>query len=228
MGQKVTFTVDAFPEDVFHGKVIQIRLNATMHQNVVTYTVVVSTDNSGNKLLPYMTANASFQAAVHKDVLRVPNAALCWQPRLSQVIPDARQALLAEASAKKAEGGSAAHAGKRDKQESSGRLWIPEGGLVRPVDVHVGISDGLRTEVSGPDLKDNMEVVVGQVRRVEPAGSDNPFARNCSAAKSRCRGKRRAAACGPLWTAQTLPRRAPPTSGCSIRQPAPIWVVTST
>ncbi len=56
------FTVEAFPNDVFKGKVAQVRLNAQMTQNVVTYTVVVSFDNADGKLLPYMTANVQFGA----------------------------------------------------------------------------------------------------------------------------------------------------------------------
>jgi len=59
-GQTAHFTLDAFPKDRFQGKVEKVRLNATMTQNVVTYTVVVSVDNSTGKLLPYMTADVSF------------------------------------------------------------------------------------------------------------------------------------------------------------------------
>jgi HlyD family secretion protein len=91
-GQKVTFSVDAFPGDDFVGKVNMIRLNATMTQNVVTYTVVVDTDNSSLKLLPYMTANLHFHVKQRKDVFKVPNAALRWLPDVKQVAPDAREA----------------------------------------------------------------------------------------------------------------------------------------
>ena len=59
--QAVRFTVDAYPNDSFQGKVAQIRLNATLTQNVVTYTVVVAVDNADQKLLPYMTANVRFE-----------------------------------------------------------------------------------------------------------------------------------------------------------------------
>jgi HlyD family secretion protein len=60
VGMPATFTVDAIPKAVFQGRVSQIRLNAQMTQNVVTYTVVVTTDNSDGKLLPYLTANVEF------------------------------------------------------------------------------------------------------------------------------------------------------------------------
>src|SRR5204863_6291083 len=80
-GQPVTFTVDAHPNQTFHGTVSQIRLNATMTQNVVTYTVVVDTDNANGKLLPYLTANVQFEVNSRPNVLEVPNAALRWRPR---------------------------------------------------------------------------------------------------------------------------------------------------
>ena len=81
----VRFTVDAYAGETFHGKVTQIRMNATMTQNVVTYTVVVTTDNSNGKLLPYLTANVQFEMDQRSDVLLVPNAALRWKPQASQM-----------------------------------------------------------------------------------------------------------------------------------------------
>src|SRR6266478_6358396 len=72
-GQQVTFSVDAFAGERFKGTILQIRLNATMTQNVVTYTVVVETDNSDGKLLPYMTANLQFEVNKRQNVLLVPN-----------------------------------------------------------------------------------------------------------------------------------------------------------
>jgi HlyD family secretion protein len=93
-GLPVEFTVDAYPNEIFHGTVAQIRLNATMTQNVVTYTVVVDTDNSNLLLLPYLTANLLFQIDRHRDVLLVPNAALRWLPRPPQIVPELREATL--------------------------------------------------------------------------------------------------------------------------------------
>ncbi len=79
-GQPVQFTVDAFANTTFRGEVSQIRLNANMTQNVVTYTVVVTTDNSSGRLLPYMTANVKFEVAKRNKVLLVPSAALRGNP----------------------------------------------------------------------------------------------------------------------------------------------------
>ena len=90
-GQPVTFTVDALPGKTFQGVVGKIRLNATMTQNVVTYTVEVNTDNSSGVLIPYLTANLKFIVSERKNVLLVPNAALRWIPQPDQVAPSAQQ-----------------------------------------------------------------------------------------------------------------------------------------
>ena len=84
-GQKVNFTVDAFGDQVFEGVVNKIRLNATMSQNVVTYTVEVNHDNSDGKLLPYLTTNLQFETGHRQNVMLVPNAALRWSPRPGQI-----------------------------------------------------------------------------------------------------------------------------------------------
>ena len=90
-GQPVTFTVDAYAGQVFSGQVGKVRLNATMTQNVVTYTVEIITDNSSGKLLPYLTANVTFIVGEVKNVLLVPNAALRWTPQVEQVEAESRE-----------------------------------------------------------------------------------------------------------------------------------------
>ena len=90
-GQAVSFTIDAYPNEIFHGEVSKVRLNATMTQNVVTYTVEVATDNSSGKLLPYLTANVLFILNHKSNVLTVPNAALRWWPQTNQVAPEFRE-----------------------------------------------------------------------------------------------------------------------------------------
>ncbi|MGH7241910.1 MAG: efflux RND transporter periplasmic adaptor subunit [Phycisphaerales bacterium] len=79
-GHPVTFTVDAFPGETFKGEVRKVRLNATMTQNVVTYTAEIATDNPDKRLLPYLTANVRFVVDQAKDTMAVPNAALRWAP----------------------------------------------------------------------------------------------------------------------------------------------------
>jgi HlyD family secretion protein len=167
-GQPVSFTVDAHPGAVFPGKVGKIRLNATMTQNVVTYTVEVDTDNSGGKLFPYLTANVTFIVGEKKDVLLVPNAALRWMPTEEQVVGEFRQAKGSEAPDR---GKPAAKGGKEEKAPSL--VWVPQGALVRPVQVTLGLSDGSLTEVSSPELKAGTPLVVG-VMASQPAGQPAP------------------------------------------------------
>ena len=90
-GQPVTFTVDAFPNRVFHGAVNKVRFNATMTQNVVTYTVEVNTDNSDGRLLPYLTANVNFLTGKVTNALLVLNSALRWHPQNDLIAPKYRQ-----------------------------------------------------------------------------------------------------------------------------------------
>jgi HlyD family secretion protein len=90
-GQKVTFGVDAFPGEMFHGNVGKVRLNAQMTQNVVTYTVEINTDNESGRLLPYMTANVAFEVDSKTNVVLVPNAALRWFPQQQEIAPEFRE-----------------------------------------------------------------------------------------------------------------------------------------
>jgi HlyD family secretion protein len=148
-GQSVRFTVDAFPGQEFQGVVSQIRLNATMTQNVVTYTVVVTTDNSDGRLLPYLTATLKFETGRRSNVLLVPNAALRWQA------PTA----------------GAAHADR-------GTVWVQEGGSARQVEVQTGLTDGMVTEVVGGDLQAGQLVIVGAANQGGASGTANPFSPN--------------------------------------------------
>src|SRR5437016_12400897 len=79
-GQLARFTVDAYPDEEFHGRISQIRLNATVTQNVVTYPVIIEVPNPDAKLRPKMTANVTIDVAQVRNVLRIPNAALRFQP----------------------------------------------------------------------------------------------------------------------------------------------------
>jgi HlyD family secretion protein len=161
-GQPVTFTVDAHPGQTFQGKVGKIRLNASMTQNVVTYTVEVLTDNSKRELLPYLTANVQFEVARRPDVLMVPNAALKWTPKPEQIDPEfsktpESQAALARTDIPDHRGSY----GSRSQEESrSATLWILAENGVRPIRVQSGLSDGVRTEVQGDGIQEGLQVVV--------------------------------------------------------------------
>jgi len=158
-GQAVTFTVDAFPGETFTGEVGKIRLNASMTQNVVTYTVEIVTDNSNGRLLPYLTANVRFELDRRNNVLLVPNAALRWRPSAELVAPEFREA------AEKPSGGM-----------SPGVLWVAEGSYVRPIRVSAGLTDGAQTEVLGEGLSEGTIIVTGlQTQNTAPAAASNPF-----------------------------------------------------
>ncbi len=186
----VQFTVDAYPGEVFRGKVAQIRLDANSTQNVVTYTVVVSFDNSDLKLMPYMTANLAFEVSEHKDVLLVPNVAVRWKPsRPEQVVPELREkmasVLAGRSGDRDPQNTSGSPAGPRPVKQllkergDRGRLWVKDGKFVRPVDIQIGATDGTLTEVTGDELKEGMKVVRGESKGPELAdGGDttNPFA----------------------------------------------------
>ncbi|MDR0931572.1 MAG: efflux RND transporter periplasmic adaptor subunit [Victivallales bacterium] len=146
-GMPVAFTVDAFPNESFVGKVHRIRLNATMSQNVVTYVVEVTTDNSSGRLLPYLTANVKFILAERKNVIAVPNAALRYIPEAALVAPEYRETAALAATV------------KRSSVERF--VWVPDGDKIRPVKVKVGLNDGVSSEIVSGDLTANMQVVTG-------------------------------------------------------------------
>jgi len=80
VGQTARFTVDSYPDQEFRGRISQIRLNATVSQNVVTYPVIIEVPNPDEKLRPKMTANVTIDVASVQDVLRIPNSALRFKP----------------------------------------------------------------------------------------------------------------------------------------------------
>jgi len=177
-GMPVTFSVDAFPGERFKGTILQIRLNATMTQNVVTYTVVVSTDNPDGRLLPYMTANLDFEIDRHPDALRVPNAALRWLPAPQQVAPDVRADFVKSTKAASGAPGGQPSGGQKEKAKDHdrGRVWIEDGDFVRPVKVRIGLSDGAMTEITGGDLQEGTPVIIGESHdNNSGGGTTNPF-----------------------------------------------------
>jgi HlyD family secretion protein len=134
--------------------------------------VEVDTDNSGGKLFPYLTANVTFIVGERRNVLMVPNAALRWTPRPEQIVGEFR------GSPKKVKGAEApaqvnpaAKAGKAE--ETRGLVWVPQGNLVRPVPVTLGLSDGSLTEVESAELKEGTSLVVGGMES-QPAGQAAP------------------------------------------------------
>ncbi|MSQ97527.1 MAG: HlyD family efflux transporter periplasmic adaptor subunit [Gemmataceae bacterium] len=203
IGMPVRFKVDAHPKRMFHGKIAQIRLNANMTQNVVTYTVVVSAENPELKLLPYMTADVKFEVAEHHEVLVVPNGAVRWQPRPEQIVPgfddDAEPdrenaphkgkpphgehssgergtAATPDATTAKDAAPPLVEQVREERREADrGRVWVSNGHLVRPIDVRIGSSDGAFTEISSEGIHEGLVVIVGQARVEASAEAANPF-----------------------------------------------------
>ena len=189
-GQRVTFTVDALPGRTFEGSVNKVRLNASMTQNVVTYTVEIDAENKDLALLPYLTANVLFEVARKADTLLVENAALRWQPGSVEVVaPEARAQMAAKGGGGKRgpDGGGDPSAPavpkKKTDREHKGTLWVQDGNYVKPIRVATGITDGLNTEIIVDDktrdeIKDGVGVITGEARPEDAAGGDvsNPFA----------------------------------------------------
>ncbi len=192
VGQPARFTVDAYPDEEFRGAIAQIRLNATVNQNVITYPVILSVPNPDEKLRPQMTANVVIEVAVVKDVIRVPNAALRFRPtqgagasqaggrdggrepgRESRASGGSAVAGTEERAARMGEKGRglAAMAGQfesatRGRPTQGGRAQgvyvLDDAAAPKRMAIRVGISDGKFTEVLESELKPGDKVIVGQ------------------------------------------------------------------
>lgn len=143
-GQRVDFTVDAYPDDTFTGTVEQVRLEATTESSVVTYEVVITAYNPDLKLKPGLTANVTIYTFEQDDVLTVPTKAL-------RFVPD--EVLLAELGLTLQPDTEPAVSGTR-------KVWVKEGTTLTARNVRCGVASGDRTAVM-EGLEDNEEVVVG-------------------------------------------------------------------
>lgn len=135
VGQSVEFTVDAYPDSPFQGKVSAVRNAPITVQNVVTYDVVVKVGNPELKLKPGMTANVSIIVSSRKDVLRISNTALRFRPSSE----------------------------KRDmaaKKEKGSGIWVFENNVPRRIPITTGISDGTFTELLSGEIKEGQEIIV--------------------------------------------------------------------
>ena len=126
-GQRVSFSVDAFPDDTFQGTVKQVRQQATTESNVVTYEVVISAPNNDLKLKPGLTANVTIFTLEKSDVLAVPSKALRFMPNEAFLTP--------EQKIEDCQGGT--------------KLWTQEGNTFKAHKVSTGITNGVLTEILG-------------------------------------------------------------------------------
>jgi len=170
--QQATFTVDSYPEQTFHGQVVQIRSAPVITQNVVTYVVVVNVDNSDLKLKPGMTANVTVEVAKKDDVLKLPPAALRFKPKAKGEAP----------KAKAPAGGAPAGAASREAGPKGGarkggglQIYLLKEGKPVAVPVKTGIANNSAIEIVDGGLKEGDEVIVEQIggesAKKKPGGS---------------------------------------------------------
>jgi HlyD family secretion protein len=192
VGQPVRFSVDAYPDRDFRGRVSQIRLNATVNQNVVTYPVIVEVANPDQMLRPSMTANVSIEVARVRDALRIPNAALRWRPeekataspeeRAAGLASGGRPAAMARQVGESRGGGSGGSgSGRRGRTgppaaQAQTAYKLPTGKEDPvPVEIKTGISDGRVTQIVSGALAAGEEVVTGAATvKAGPSGSAVP------------------------------------------------------
>ena len=175
VGASATFTVDAFPGRQFRGTVGKIRLNATMAQNVVLYTVEIDIANPDRLLLPYLTANVRFVLSSETNALLVPNAALRWTPSsVAQLAPDVRPGTLSEPPASDPPAGGQPPSEETGHKSGRRTVWLKDGDFVRPIEVTAGISDGVNTVVTGDGLREGQEIVTGEAAAAK-TDVKNPF-----------------------------------------------------
>lgn len=155
-GQRVTFTVDAFPDDTFEGQVTQVRQEATTESNVVTYEVVISAPNDDLKLKPGLTANVVILTMEAKDVLAVPSKALRFTPREAMLNSDET---ITDTDAKE-------------------KVWVKEGSNLKAVAVETGMTNGTLTQIAKglkPGTHVLTEVNAMQVEAEGEQQNSNPF-----------------------------------------------------
>lgn len=164
----VRLTVDAYPDDVFVGKIEQIRMSSTVNQNVVTYPVVIAVANPDLKLLPGMTASLTFLIEKKEDVVRIPNAALRYFPE-AKLVREEDKKILEGIAPEEDEGDDQATEPEMTADErveasqkrSKRHVWVQDGDLLRAVAVEVGISDNRYTELLSGDIDENTALVTG-------------------------------------------------------------------
>jgi HlyD family secretion protein len=153
VGQTAEFTVDAYPDQTFNGKVLQIRKSPEVVQNVVTYTTIISAPNPDFLLLPGMTAQLRIVVSDTGNVLKIPSQALRFRPRGAGAPVERQSASQAESS------------------KASATVWLVGGdGRPNPVAVKVGISDDTSTALLEGSLREGQQVITGVANSQNPKG----------------------------------------------------------
>jgi HlyD family secretion protein len=168
--RSVTFTVDAHPDEVFHGKIEQIRVSSVANQNVVTYPVVIAASNPDLKLLPGMTASISFEVDSVKEVPKLPNAALRFFPDDVKRVREADRYLIDGSSWKNKPNGAeddenanltATEKAEARKKKNQRHVWIVDGELLKAVEITTGLTENRFTEMIKGDLQTGDDLVTG-------------------------------------------------------------------
>jgi HlyD family secretion protein len=194
--QEVSFTVDAFENQIFNGTVQQIRLQPTVLNNVVNYTVIIDVPNPDMKLLPGMTANITIKIAEAVGVLKVPASALRFRPpqeyidKMMENLPDSvKQRFAAKqgtqgTSRSQAGASTTGQGGNMTSPEGQGRrersqggtLWATDGASIKAIRVKTGLSDGSYTQVEGK-IEEGQEIITGtNAQAAAKTQQQNPFA----------------------------------------------------
>lgn len=167
-GQSVKFTVQSQPDTEFSGKVRQIRMQPVTVQNVVNYVVVIDATNDKGFLLPGMTATVNFEVNRVDDVLVVPNSALRFQPppevleEIQKRMGERRDTSARGSSGRRSDSSTGRTGSRGSSKAGRSRIWtMDSAGTLRMIPVQVGLSDGQRTQVSGPNVREGMVVVTG-------------------------------------------------------------------
>jgi HlyD family secretion protein len=173
VGQDVDFTVDAFPTQTFHGKVVQVRNAPITVQNVVTYDTVIGVSNPDLKLKPGMTANVSIIIARKDNVLQIKNAALRYRP--ADAGPPPSQSTASQGGSRPA-GAMRQGMGRREQKTSERTVYLLSGSRLTPVQIKTGISDGVVTEVVEGLKEGDLVVTAEMAAKSQPASTPaNPF-----------------------------------------------------
>jgi HlyD family secretion protein len=190
VGQLARFTVDAYPDEEFRGRISQMRLNATVTQNVVSYPVIIEVPNPDEKLRPKMTANVTIDVAQVHAVLRIPNAALRFKPESGSSPQTTTASTTTGAGAERAAAqmgqrqpgiaGATAPFARAQRGPRPQVVWtMASNKQLTAVQIRTGITDGHYTEVISGNLKPGDNIVVGlatsKVEGPPPPGSSNPM-----------------------------------------------------
>jgi HlyD family secretion protein len=162
--RRVTFTVDAYPEDIFTGKIFQIRKSSTTTQNVVTYPVVIEAPNPDMKLMPGMTASISFQIDVRENVTRVPMAAIRFVPPDNLIRPEDKPYVEGKVKKDPKEGEEKLSAELRAEQARARNkrvVWVQEGEKLVAIPITIGLMDGQWAELVSGDIRPDQPLVTG-------------------------------------------------------------------